>query len=272
MHWVRWDQVIAPLEYGGLGIGGLQAFNQALTLKWVWRFVKYPDSKWAKIIRALYGEKAGLDGNILRGSSVWCSIVKLFYKVKSGGVIPNNILRVKIGNGRNTRFWVDNWKRDGTLKDKYKRIYHLKRNKNCTIADRFVNIEWKWEWVREHISTRNSSMLSSLMTDLYGIACNDDNDAWEWSICDDGYYKVNQTRSFIDNSYLHDAKINTRWCKLIPRKVNIFAWRVMLNRLPTHLNLSTMGMVLDHLSCVLCGCHSESISHVLFECPIAQEL
>ncbi|XP_071688120.1 uncharacterized mitochondrial protein AtMg00310-like [Rutidosis leptorrhynchoides] len=159
MHWVRWDQVLASTDHGGLGVGSLRAFNQALLLKWIWCFVNKPDSKWAEVIRAIYGEKAGLDGVPIRGTSVWSTIVKLFFKLKSDGVIPDNVLRVKIGNARNTRFWLDNWKGDGSFMVKYNRLDHLETNKNCFIADRFVNGSWRWEWVREQIGSRNVNAL-----------------------------------------------------------------------------------------------------------------
>lgn len=32
MHWVRWDKLLTPKEFGGLGIGSLFAFNRALLL------------------------------------------------------------------------------------------------------------------------------------------------------------------------------------------------------------------------------------------------
>ena len=35
---VKWAQVCSPLQFGGLGIRNLRAFNQALLGKWLWRY------------------------------------------------------------------------------------------------------------------------------------------------------------------------------------------------------------------------------------------
>ncbi|XP_071729076.1 uncharacterized protein [Rutidosis leptorrhynchoides] len=156
------------------------------------------------------------------------------WKMKSEGVLPNDILCVKVGNGRNTWFWLDDWKGSGTFKEKYNRLYHLETNKECFIADRLVNGEWKWEWNRAQIGARNTSILATLTTKVLGE--------------------------------------RTIWCKLIPRKVNIFAWRVKLDRLPSRSNISERGMHLEALNCVVCGHTLESSSHVLFECPLALDI
>ncbi|GJV59540.1 hypothetical protein Tco_1465640 [Tanacetum coccineum] len=37
--WIAWDKVIGPREKGGLGIGSLNIFNQAMLAKWWWRFL-----------------------------------------------------------------------------------------------------------------------------------------------------------------------------------------------------------------------------------------
>nr|GEW62771.1 RNA-directed DNA polymerase, eukaryota [Tanacetum cinerariifolium] len=43
------------------------------------------------------------------------------------------------------------------------------------------------------------------------------------------------------------------WCNLIPTKINVMAWRLSLDKLPTHLNLDARGLRLD-CSMVGSGC------------------
>ncbi|XP_071708581.1 uncharacterized protein [Rutidosis leptorrhynchoides] len=76
------------------------------------------------------------------GSSVWPSIVKLFGKFKSDGLLPPNVLWVKIGNGKSIHFWKDNWRGDGALASKYNRLMHLDENSDCLLTDRFINGQW----------------------------------------------------------------------------------------------------------------------------------
>ncbi|GJU87889.1 RNA-directed DNA polymerase, eukaryota, reverse transcriptase zinc-binding domain protein [Tanacetum coccineum] len=63
MAWIKWDNVLAPLEYGGLGIGSLLSFNFALLQKWRWRFVNHSNQLWVKLIKSIHGTEGGFDGN-----------------------------------------------------------------------------------------------------------------------------------------------------------------------------------------------------------------
>nr|GEZ66361.1 RNA-directed DNA polymerase, eukaryota, reverse transcriptase zinc-binding domain protein [Tanacetum cinerariifolium] len=49
----------------------------------------------------------------------------------------------------------------------------------------------------------------------------------------DGTYRVKDIRSELDDLFLPSSAVATRWVNLVPIKVNIFAWRVSLDRLPT---------------------------------------
>nr|GEX08396.1 RNA-directed DNA polymerase, eukaryota [Tanacetum cinerariifolium] len=62
----------------------------------------------------------------------------------------------------------------------------------------------------------------------------------------------------------------TRWVKYIPIKINVFALRARLDRLPTRGNLVHRGVVLDSFLCPLCGLVPEDIHHVLFWCDTAK--
>ncbi|GKE16678.1 hypothetical protein Tco_1424255, partial [Tanacetum coccineum] len=65
------------------------------------------------------------------------------------------------------------------------------------------------------------------------------NDRWIWSLEDSGEFSVKSVRNLIDASLLPKSDVPTRWVKLIPIKVNILAWRIRLDRLPTRMNLSS---------------------------------
>nr|GEW38772.1 RNA-directed DNA polymerase, eukaryota [Tanacetum cinerariifolium] len=52
-----------------------------------------------------------------------------------------------------------------------------------------------------------------------------------------------------DNLFLPSLVVATRWVKHVPIKVNIFAWRARLDRLPTRGNLISRGVLLDSSYC-----------------------
>ncbi|XP_071699535.1 uncharacterized protein [Rutidosis leptorrhynchoides] len=89
---------------------------------------------WAEIIQGIYGPTAGLDGSKLTGSGVWPAIVAVFNKVRQNGLLPSNVLRRKVGNGISIRFWIDTWRGDRHLKNRFRRLHHLETNKECLLA------------------------------------------------------------------------------------------------------------------------------------------
>ncbi|GJW24060.1 hypothetical protein Tco_0037871 [Tanacetum coccineum] len=62
-----------------------------------------------------------------------------------------------------------------------------------------------------------------------------------WSLSSTGDFSVNSARSFIDDKLLPSFDSLTRWVKVIPIKINILAWRVWQDKLPTNLNISLRG-------------------------------
>ncbi|GKD21589.1 hypothetical protein Tco_1223292 [Tanacetum coccineum] len=67
-------------------------------------------------------------------------------------------------------------------------------------------------------------------------------DTCVWSLGPKGTFTVKDARNLIDQKSLPSLP-STTWEKSIPRKVNIFIWRLSLDRLPHRLNHSLRGMV-----------------------------
>nr|GEV83096.1 putative RNA-directed DNA polymerase, eukaryota, reverse transcriptase zinc-binding domain protein [Tanacetum cinerariifolium] len=53
MAWIKWDNILASYEKGGLNIGSLKAFNLAFLQKWRWHLVTEPDSLWVRVLLEL---------------------------------------------------------------------------------------------------------------------------------------------------------------------------------------------------------------------------
>ena len=85
-------------------------------------------------------------------------------------------------------------------------------------------------------------------------------------------FTVASTRWQID-VFLHvGSDMGTLWCNVVPKKVNVFAWRIMFDRLPTRNNLSRRGMEIESILCPTCGVGMETLSHALFACCFAKEV
>ncbi|XP_071688860.1 uncharacterized protein [Rutidosis leptorrhynchoides] len=266
---------IAKSAIYGIGVGEIEHNDMVSVANCskgtIWRFVDCPESKWASVIRVIYGVDGSIDG-VIHGSSVWPTIVNLFGKLKRNELLPSNVLRVKVDNGHSIRFWKDNWRRNGNLGNQFNRLMHLDVNPNCLLSDRLVNNMWRWNWSRADIGPRNVSMVQQLNDVVCDIVLRDEQDRCEWTIATDRGYSVSDTRRFLDEGILPSSEISAKWWKFIPRKVNILLWRLAWDRLPTRLNFSKRGMEIKDIGCPCCTGRIESCDHVFFECDIASDL
>ncbi|GJT42663.1 RNA-directed DNA polymerase, eukaryota, reverse transcriptase zinc-binding domain protein [Tanacetum coccineum] len=261
MAWVRWDNVLASHDQGGLGIGSLKAFNLVLLQKWRWRLVTKPDLLWVKLIKSIHGPEAGFDGKGYSSSGVWPSIVGTSNYLHSHNILPKDSLKCHLGNGTTIRFWKDLWLGDEPLYSRYNRLFRLDINENYLLSERYNEGRWNWQWLRPIAPSRAEAMLQSLLTNLAEVTLYSSPDQWKWLIGNDGTFSIASTRTHLDHLMLPSLATSTTWIPCLPRKVNIFLWRFNLDRLPHRLNLSKHGIDIDSILCLICNNHVESASH-----------
>ncbi|GJV81162.1 RNA-directed DNA polymerase, eukaryota [Tanacetum coccineum] len=129
-------------------------------------------------------------------------------------------------------------------------LYRLERDKDCLIIDRINNGHWSWNWSRSDIGVRNMAYLHDLLLEI--------------SLVD--------THPVEDSYPYPSLVISTSWDTILPRKVNIFIWRLSLDRFPHRLNLSWRGIDILKISCSSCNGNVESSNHIFFACNIAMEV
>ncbi|KAJ9554911.1 hypothetical protein OSB04_009525 [Centaurea solstitialis] len=83
-----------------------------------------------------------------------------------------------------------------------------------------------------------------------------------------GYFSVKHlTRLLMEShSSREDAEDGVFWSNLVPKKINIFIWRLLNRALPTRLTLSKRGIVFHSLDCIRCEQEVESPDHCFFSC------
>ncbi|GJW85507.1 RNA-directed DNA polymerase, eukaryota, reverse transcriptase zinc-binding domain protein [Tanacetum coccineum] len=85
-------------------------------------------------------------------------------------------------------------------------------------------------------------------------------------------FSVASVRYLVDSKTLDTTPNATRWSRHIPIKVNIFIWRLMLNKLPFRVNLDRRGIDVNSILCPICQMDIEMINHIFFSCDMALDL
>nr|GEZ74499.1 RNA-directed DNA polymerase, eukaryota [Tanacetum cinerariifolium] len=122
---------------------------------------------------------------------------------------------------------------------------------------------------RGGVEQENYSLLCSKVDDL---VLQNISDRWCWSLEGSQKFSVKSSRILIDNTILSKAEVSTIWLRVVPIKVNVHAWRVCLDKLPTRANLLLRGMNISSIACPLCNSAVESSSHIFFACPLAHQV
>nr|GEU89797.1 hypothetical protein [Tanacetum cinerariifolium] len=132
--------------------------------------------------------------------------------------------------------------------------------------------KWQWNWSRSNIGTRNTAYLNDLLLGISQIDISVDEDTCTWVLSNDVTFSVISARRLIDSKLLPSIPTSTVWDKFLPRKVNIFLWRLSLDRLPHRLNLSSRGLDIPTISCSSCNGNVETADHVFFEYDLVKEI
>ncbi|GJY30473.1 RNA-directed DNA polymerase, eukaryota [Tanacetum coccineum] len=268
--WVAWDKVLASKKQGGLGVSSYYALNRALLLKWVWRFISQDGSLWSRIISALYG--SSIEDHDPKRPSCWSSILREVQTLALKGFDFFSHIKIRVGNGHNTRFWRDSWLVDSPLCTRFPRMYALERNKEISVAAKWGDPSFDHSFRRQARDGAESQQWAELLSLLGTFTLSPSIDRWVSDLNGEGLFRVKDFRSFLDDLLLPSSNMATRWVKCVPVKVNVFVWRARLERLPTRDNLAKRGVPIVSNLCPVCGSFPEDAHHLFFGCDLAKNI
>ncbi|GJX76731.1 hypothetical protein Tco_0323542 [Tanacetum coccineum] len=153
--------------------------------------------------------------------------------LKDKGIDFLQFIRKKIGNGVNTSFWADSWIGSIPFKRKFPRLYALEESKSISVADKLRLSSLYLSFRRPPRGGIEQESFNLLCQSVRGLVLSNIEDRWSWSLEGSGLFSVKSSRAYIDDLLLPKADAATRWIRILPIKINVFAWKVCLDALPT---------------------------------------
>ncbi|GKA00535.1 RNA-directed DNA polymerase, eukaryota, reverse transcriptase zinc-binding domain protein [Tanacetum coccineum] len=239
LTWVKWKKCLASKDLGGLGVGSIFGLNLGLLFKWLWRFRCHSNDLWANVIISLYGSNGGINEERVHTHGSW-------------GVILSSVNRLK-------HIGID-------------LLALCNRKIECTVSSRLNGCEWSSALRRPPRGGVELLQFNGLMSSIEEVALSDHKDSWLRSLNSSNEYTVASVRALVDANTLVVDTTATRWNCNVPIKVNVFLWRLALNKIPSKLNLDRIGIDVDSTLCSICGEDVKTVNHIFFSCEMAKDL
>ncbi|GLU23256.1 hypothetical protein SLE2022_392780 [Rubroshorea leprosula] len=190
---------------------------------------------------------------------------------------PN--FKLNLGDRRKVRFWKDAWAGGVSLANAFPRLFLLTTDKSCSIRDMalWTNGGWSWnfQWKRPLRAWEDDKM-QQMLEDINHIKLMQDaEDTWSWRIDTKGKYTTRSAYEQLtrkeDTRLLEHKKL---WGAQVPSKVSAFSWQLLLDRIPTKVNLAKHRVVdgNQNSNCVWCDSFPEHTDHLFLSCNTSFKL
>nr|GEW63747.1 RNA-directed DNA polymerase, eukaryota [Tanacetum cinerariifolium] len=141
----------------------------------------------------------------------------------------------------------------------------------CTVAAK-MSAPFVLSLRRDVRGGEESAQLSRISELLDTVVLSNMGDRRFWDLNGDGCFCVKDVRRMLDDMLLPKSDVPSRWVKQIPIKVNVLAWKISMDRLPTRVNLHRRGVQVSPISCPICCEAIENLDHLLFCCDLAKDI
>ncbi|XP_026428915.1 uncharacterized protein LOC113324858 [Papaver somniferum] len=165
----------------------------------------------------------------------------------------------KVKSGRSLWFRHDWWIEKKAFKEKYSRLYKIRRKKNATVAS-MTNSTWNFEFSRMLNPAERIDLLE-IKFDLRNVILE--------TVREDRYEGECTAKSI----YIKLTETNVVWeynrilkTKLVPPKVLFFIWASLYDSIPIRSMLQIQGLQLQSNLCVFSNTQVETVEHFFLHC------
>ncbi|GJY78909.1 RNA-directed DNA polymerase, eukaryota, reverse transcriptase zinc-binding domain protein [Tanacetum coccineum] len=137
---------------------------------------------------------------------------------------------------------------------------------------KFQNSDFAVSFRRRPRGGIEESQFQELSILLSSVVLSSSSNRWVWTLNGHGDFLVKSVREEIDNQLLVTSSSSMRWSKMLPIKLNVFAWCMFLDKLPTGINLSNRGLDVPCVLSLNYGNEVKSRNHILFICSMDLDL
>ncbi|KAE8784960.1 Heparanase-like protein 2 [Hordeum vulgare] len=235
--------------------------NVALMLRWVWRILQGDGGLWLQLIEAKYLRgRPLLACSLVHGSQFWKSIQGIKNDIRLG-------LRVSVGSGSETQFWLDPWMDGESLRFCFPRLFAICDDLVVLVSASASEDGWQVAFRRplDPVEVQDWELLQAVVP----LPASSDRDSVSWSLSPSGEFSVS-------SAYLALCRmpvlpwLSPLWKAPLPLKIKIFVWQLLRDRLPLGTEvLKCHGP--DNDICPLCHV-LETGSHIMFSCVAARAL
>ncbi|XP_050207383.1 uncharacterized protein LOC126656807 [Mercurialis annua] len=272
LHWVSWNKMCQAKGVGGIGFRDLEAFNLALLAKQGWKLLTQPDSLISKVFKGKYYPTGSFiqAGNHWNGSWAWKSFLK-------GREVLVKGIRWQVGNGNEIDVRHDPWL-PTHFPFKVNYIANIPQYL-ARVSDFIVPILFCWNrtLVQSSFLSHDADAILALPVSATGT-----NDKLVWNETKTGKFTVGSAYHLAHSMFsiqtaagnpfdpgpMNSVIWKQLWKLSIPQQVKIFIWKALNNGLASNGNIHRR----IEERCELCPrCpNTETISHILLQCPFAE--
>nr|GEX79120.1 RNA-directed DNA polymerase, eukaryota [Tanacetum cinerariifolium] len=250
----------APFLYLGSMVGGeMSRLNHGVRkASWVkWKMVLASKDKGGLGVSSLYALNRGLLSKWLwrfysKDSSLWAKVIMAIHG--SDGKVEASM------------------KAGGKFKCRFPRMYALESCKSITVERKLAHSSLIESFRRSPRGGAEQQQYNDLEDMVTAMILASMSDRLVWSLESSGEFTVASVQKLIDDKWLPGADNTTRWIKYVPIKINVHAWKVMSDSIPTRFNISRRGISIDSLSCIMCDNGVKTSNHLFFSCCFVRQV